>query len=166
MNKKVINVDIPFVQFDGLNRSYVEPYLALFSPHIRTILGVPSLEAERAYIEMHLTLHMSGYTHFYVIMLPHSRNLIGAIEIRDPHAYRGQLYCWISEQYWGSGYFTAAMQLVAHDYFSKTAAPFFNALVACDNKRSYHALKKCGFADSGYQLSDEGNSYELLLRCR
>lgn len=154
------------VRLDGLNWSYVEQYLALFSPRIRMILGVPSLEAERIYIEMHLALHMNGYTHFYVILLPHDRTLIGAIEIRDPHAYRGQLYCWISEQYWGSGYFTAAMHLVAHDYFSKTGALFFNALVAYDNKRSYRALKKCGFVDSGYQVNSGGSNYELILRRR
>jgi RimJ/RimL family protein N-acetyltransferase len=154
------------VQVDGLNRAYIEPYLALFSPHIRTVLGVPSLEAERAYVEMHLALQLSGSTHFYVIMLPDDLTLIGAIEIRDPHAYRGQLYCWISEHYWGTGYFTEAMHMVAQDYFSKTGALFFNALVACDNKRSYRALKKCGFVDSGYQINNGGNNYELILRHR
>ncbi len=158
--------DPEFVQYDGLKQSYIESYLHMFSPQVRTVLGVPSLEAERAYIKTHLALQIEGHTHFYVIILPHNNLLIGAIEIRNADAYRGQLYCWMHEHYWGSGYFMRAMHLVSQDYFSKTSALYFNALVSIDNKRSYHALKKCGFVDSGYQRTQEGNQFELILRRR
>ena len=164
--ERVMIVNTVLVNCDEFNQSYLEPYLDMFSQQVRTILGVPSLEAERVYLETHLALHVSGNTHFYVVTLPHSHILIGAIEIRDPYAYRGQLYCWLHEHYWGSGYFTSAMHLVSQDYFSKTGALFFNALVAIDNKRSYHALKKCGFVDSGYHCDNDGAQLELILRHR
>lgn len=157
--------DSQIVSCDELKAVYIEPYLHMFSPHVRTVLAVPSLEAERTYVQTHLQLHLSGHTHFYVIKNPQTHALIGAIEIRDAYAYRGQLYCWLHEQYWGSGYFTVAMQWVIQDYFKKTGALFFNALVAVENKRSYYALKKCGFIDSGYQAGGGDDQYELLKLC-
>jgi RimJ/RimL family protein N-acetyltransferase len=146
-----------------LQRSDIESYLTMFSESVMTILKVPSLQAERDYLMIHLAQQDLGLTHFYAIRLSQTNLLIGAIEIRDPLAYRGQLYCWMNERYWGSGSFTHAMQLAAADYFSQTTYTYFNAHVERHNKRSYYALKKCGFIDSGYLVMSDGDSYELML---
>jgi RimJ/RimL family protein N-acetyltransferase len=139
-------------------------YLALFSPMVQSALSVSSVAEEREYLIVHLAQQMHGMTFFYGIFLSDTQQLIGAIEIRDKNAYRGQLYCWVHEKYWGTGYFIQAMQRAAADYFGQTNARFFNALVSTSNKRSYKALKKCGFADSGFYSGLDGDSFELVLR--
>lgn len=94
-----------------LQRDDIEAYMKMFSPAVRGALFVSSLQEEREYVIVHLEQQLHGMTHFYGIFLSDRNQLIGAIEIRDANAYRGQLYCWINEQYWGAGYFLEAMRV-------------------------------------------------------
>lgn len=149
-----------------LQASDIQAYLTMFSSTVQNALFVSSLQEERDYLIVHLEQQKHRMTHFYGIFLPSNDQFIGAIEIRDRDAYRGQLYCWIHENYWGTGYFIQAMQNAARDYFLQTGQRYINALVATANKRSYRALKKCGFSDSGFHTGVDGDSYELILRRR
>jgi RimJ/RimL family protein N-acetyltransferase len=140
----------------------VEHYLDMFSPVVREILHVSCVEIERAYLLERL--QQVDAISFYAIISQNKDHLIGAIDIRNPDAYRGQLYCWIHESYWGTGIFHDAMRLATSDYFKRVNARYFNALVDVHNIRSYCALKKFGFADSGYMHGAYGRQYELILR--
>jgi RimJ/RimL family protein N-acetyltransferase len=147
-----------------LRHIYIDDYLEAFSPNVRAQLQLDSLDAERAYLMEQLKQQQEGTTLFYCVFDRTSNQLIGAIELRNRHTSRGQLYCWLHEQFWGSGYFQDAMALASRIYFNKTGNVLLDAHVDSNNKRSYYALKKCGFADSGIINGPRGPQYELILR--
>jgi RimJ/RimL family protein N-acetyltransferase len=147
-----------------LKKEYIDDYIEEFSPQIRSLVHVDSQEAERAYLMAELEKQQQGKTMFYVIFDNETEQLIGAIEIRDPYESRGQLYCWINERYWKTGRFREAITLATKEYFTLTGRFFVNALVDVTNERSYHALKKVGFADVGIMQGPFGKQYELILR--
>lgn len=136
------------------------PYLTLFSSTVQLLLHVVSLEQEYAYL---CDLGEKN-NWFYSIFCNKSKNLIGAIVIREQNKLRGQLYCWINEQYWGRGHCQEALLLLSREYFLKTGNLFFTAHVDIINKRSYYALKKCGFADFGLINGSHGKQYILIMR--
>lgn len=147
-----------------LEEKYFASYVAQFSEVVRRPLHVKSLDAEREYLQGALRRQLSGLTFFYLIIENKSDQVIGAVEIRAPEQFRGQLYTWLNEQYWGSGIFQYALREAASDYFSKTRAHFFDATVDVDNVRSYRALKKASFADLGIQQGAWGKQYVMVLR--
>lgn len=134
---------------DFLQSHYIANYLRNFSAAVQHILNVHSLESEKQYLEHQLWAQEKGYTHFYCLFDRLTEQVMGAIEIRNPIQHPGQLYCWLHENYWSKGLLGEGMVPVAHDYFARSENSFFNAHVHHENKRSYHALKKCGFADEG-----------------
>ncbi len=146
-----------------LASSYVASYLQQFSETVREALRVTSIDAEHEYLQAALEKQAKGETHFYLIVAE-SHQVIGAVEIRKPEQSRGQLYTWLNEDYWGIGLFQEAMRKVAVDYFSKTQERYFDATVEINNRRSYRALKKAGFADLGIQDGAWGKDYALVLR--
>ncbi len=147
-----------------LQEEYIDAYLEKFSQAIRLVLHVRTLDSERTYLHARLAKQQEGKIVFYCIFDAGTDCIIGAIEIRDPQEHRGQLYCWINEKYWGTGRFQEAMKLAAEEYFSCSDGVSFNALVDVTNQRSYHALKKAGFANSGMVDGPRGKQYELVLR--
>ena len=150
------------VTIRSLNESDLDEYERIFTPLVQTALHVSSAESERIYIKERIAHHADGTTFLFGIMLDNA--LIGALEIRDSSTSRGQLYCWLNEQFWGNGHFQKALTLAAACYFQHTNERFITAHVNCDNLRSYRALKKAGFADAGYVMGPHGRQYELLLR--
>lgn len=145
-------------------KEYIDAYLAQFSPLIQSLVHADSPEAERAYLIMELKKQKEGKTILYAIFDNETEEILGALEIRDPYESRGQLYCWINEHYWGTGRFREAMALASHTYFTLTGSRILNAFVDMSNQRSYHALKKVGFADAGIIQGPFGKQYELILR--
>jgi RimJ/RimL family protein N-acetyltransferase len=115
--------------------------------------------------------------------------LIGAIEIRELTESDGQLYSWINENYWGSGAYQEALKLISKKYFEtcnlkntcagsigcdnngnfgsssngNVRCKYYTANVDAENLRSYYALKKFGFIDSGIKNGPYGPQYKLLL---
>lgn len=141
--------------------AYTEQYLSVFSPLVRDILHVTSLESERAYL---IQLMQESSPFFFGVMLEPVHEFIGAIAIRNPQLYAGQLYCWMHEKYWGAGYFQQALADAAAFYFAQTNYDFFTARVDLHNMRSYQALKKCGFIDRALVQGPYGLQFELVRR--
>lgn len=133
----------------------------MFSQVVRAALHVFSVDSEIAYVRS--SLQIVGML-FYGIFC--SGVLVGAIQIRDHQSHASQLYGWLNENYWGCGYYQEALQLVSRYYFETTAYHLLRAHVDVSNKRSYHALKKCGFADCGWYDGPAGKQYVLVLRNR
>jgi RimJ/RimL family protein N-acetyltransferase len=142
--------------------SDLDDYERIFTPLIQEALHVSSAAAERIYIKERIAYHADGTTFLFGVFLDNA--LIGALEIRNASTSRGQLYCWLNESFWGNGYFQKALALAAACYFQHSNERYITAHVNCDNLRSYHALKKAGFADAGYVAGPHGRQYELLLR--
>lgn len=149
------------VTIRSLRDSDLDDYERIFTPLIQEVLHVSSA-AERIYITERIAHHEHVRTFLFGILLDDA--LIGALEIRDASTSRGQLYCWLGEQYWGNGYFQKALSLAASFYFKHTTERYITAHVDCANLRSYRALKKAGFADAGFVAGPHGRQYELLLR--
>ena len=148
---------------DQLKEIYVSAYLDAFVQEVRMPLHVPDLAAEREYLYERLPMVLLQQTFFFVLFNNFNRACIGAVEIRgEEHA--GQLYCWLHPDYWGKSYFQEAIQLAARFYFSVTDALYFTARVDSTNLRSYHALKKNGFADYRMIEGASGKQFELILR--
>ncbi|HZW60867.1 MAG TPA: GNAT family N-acetyltransferase [Candidatus Babeliales bacterium] len=147
-----------------LHRNFFKAYTEQFTPLVRSILHVPSVEHELLYLEQRLHKMQAGKTLFYCVFDSADNHLIGGIEIRDRLEHFGQLYSWLNECYWGNGRYQEALGLAAQSYFSLTQQRYFTAHVDVTNQRSYYALKKCGFAPSGFVNGPYGKQYSLLLR--
>ena len=147
-----------------LQESYIQDYLLAFSPLVRQALHVMSPESERAYLIESIVQMREGKTYFYLIVNQVEQKVIGAIAIRDPQVYPGQLYSWVNEHYWGKGYYQEALKLMTSFYFEQTGAFFISAQVDISNIRSYKALKKAGWADKGISKGPFGMQYDLILR--
>jgi len=147
-----------------LSDKYILDYLSAFSCTVQEMVRVADIGSEYCYLQERLVKQQDKKTVFYCVFDGLDKNCIGAIEIRDGIEHAGQLYCWLNEHYWGTGLFTRAMCLASHSYFVQSGAPFFTAHVDKNNKRSYYALKKCGFADQGIVKGPRGAQYQLVLR--
>ncbi len=147
-----------------LAHHYVDQYLHMFSPHVRHVLHVSSLDDERVYLQQQLLEQKRDNTFFYCVFDKVLTQLVGAIEIRNPAQHLGQLYCWLNEQFWGAGHFSESLALISQAYFSSSKDNLLRAHVDVSNKRSYYALKKCGFADLGIKNGPFGKQYVLILR--
>lgn len=146
-----------------LHSTYFHAYITMFSLSVQRALHVTDVTSELTYLHEQLNKMQRGETFFYCIFDSTSDQLIGAIEIRNNH-YRGQLYSWIHEDFWGNGRFQEALKLVAQVYFQATGLSFFNAHVDIANQRSCKALKKCGAAHAGFCDGPYGKQYEMVIR--
>jgi len=147
-----------------LHKDHFADYVQMFSPTVRHVLHVPGVENELAYLHERLSKVRQGTTLFYCVFDNQGDKLIGAIEIRDQVEHQGQLYCWLNEQFWGNGRYQEALSLAAQTYFDTTQEHFFTARIDVSNQRSYHALRKCGFAQDGLHNGPYGRQYKLILR--
>ena len=145
-----------------LSYEHVFQYLISFTHPVRNILHVPDLEAEYRYLSHRLLLQDKQTIFFYSIFEQRTDILVGAIEIRGTE-FPGQLYTWLHPDYWGRDYFQEALMLLAAYYFGVTHESYFTARVDADNMRSYHALKKVGFADYAIVEGPYAKQYELLF---
>jgi len=147
-----------------LSKIYFSDYVKAFSPKVKELLHVSSGESELEYLQDRLEKQKKGKTFFYLIFENTENKLIGAIEIRDPQETDSQLYSWIHEDYWGTGIYQEALGLVSKEYFDETQEKSYNANVDITNLRSYYALKKQGFIDSGIKKGPFGKQYKLVKR--
>ena len=147
-----------------LEPEYFDEYIKMFSPKVRQTLHVSSINSELEYLHDRLDKIEQGLTFFYCIFVHKTNTLIGAVEIRNELEAAGQLYIWLNEEYWGTGIYQEGVRLCAQEYFKNSSRPFFNAHVDISNKRSYRALKKCGFAELGFYNGPYGKQYDLVLR--
>ncbi len=154
----------PLVTLRLLQESFIKSYLEQFSDEIQKSLLVNSKESEKQYLLECLEKQKDKKTLFYCVFDNNTNQLIGALEIRNPYASRGQLYCWLHQDFWGKGMFAQALMLAADAYFNLTGHVFLNAYVNEHNKQSYNALKKIGFADIGLIKGADDRYYELVLR--
>ena len=127
-----------------LSVEYVQDYLDMFSTTVQKVLGVTSLWNEFEYVHTQIAKQKEGKTFLYGIFESTKNLLIGSIEIRSTE-YRGQLYTWLHEDYWGKGFFQDAFTLVRCDYFKKNKEmKEFTARVDVSNTASLKALLKAG----------------------
>ena len=148
-----------------LQRSFFDAYASMFSPMVQQILHVPDVDQERLYLEERLVKVEEQQTFFYCIFDNERDILIGAIEIRYSAEYRGQLYCWLNEQFWGEGRFNEALALALTAYFALHPHLYFiTAHVDVSNQRSFWALRKCGFAPLGLQQGPHGMQHLMVYR--
>jgi RimJ/RimL family protein N-acetyltransferase len=142
------------------SKKQLTSYFTSFSSTVQLLLHVTTLEQEYAYLG---DIEQEKNDWFYTIFCNHVNELVGAIGIREQNKLRGQLYCWLNEQFWGRGYCQESVFLLAKEYFCNTGNQFFTAHVDTDNKRSYYALKKCGFIDFGIINGSYGKQYILIM---
>ena len=109
-------------------------------------------------------MEKAGTMLFYCIFDNKDNKLIGAIDIREKHHNDvGQFGTWINENYWGGGRFKEATNLIAKVYFATSDDDDIEAHVRIWNKRSYHALKKCGFKDVDF-FYENGEKTRYILK--
>lgn len=143
-----------------LDKSYFQDYSKMFSETVKKFLHVQHDESEIKYLETRL----ENKSFFYCIFLNSENKLVGAIEIRELTESDGQLYSWVNENYWGSGAYQEALNLISRKYFEvNPECKYYTANVDAENLRSYYALKKYGFIDSGIKNGPYGLQYKLLL---
>ena len=148
-----------------LNESCIETYLANLSEKLRTILGISSVEAERTYLEQQLQKVNKGTTFFFCLWEKQTETFVGMIEIRDP-AYRSQCYSWLSEPFWGCGYFQEALQIILSEYCKKHSdQTMITACIDVSNQRSYHAFKKVGFTEVRRTKGPREDQYHMVFLC-
>lgn len=160
-----MNKTMPRATIQRLSTDLIDSYLRAFSPAVMNALGISSHEAERTYLLEQLQQMENGKA--LVLAIMDQNEVIGAILFRDPVTYsrQGQLYCWINERYWSTGLFHSAFRQALEVYKKVPGNRIVTACVDIENIRSYKALKKLGFADSGYSQGARGKQYELILRC-
>lgn len=139
-----------------LTASLIDSYCAMFSPTIAQALHT-DVDAERVYIEQQCK-QRNGL--FYCIVSCAAQTIMGAIAI----GHNGALYSWLNEAYWGQGYYQQALVMLAGIYFAQTESRYFSAYVDVENKRSYYALTKCGFAPYAIRRGPFGKQHHLILR--
>lgn len=181
------------VKLKPLTREYFDEYMSMFSETVKQFLHVQESNSEVKYLETRLEKNSLFYCVFLNEQNKFSQansilaqdrqdragKLIGAIEIRDLTESDGQLYSWINENYWGSGAYQEALALISKKYFeicksepdrfsknSDAKCFYYTANVDVENLRSYFALKKFGFIDSGIKDGPYGKQYKLLLICK
>jgi RimJ/RimL family protein N-acetyltransferase len=103
----------------------------------------------------------------YCIFDAKENKLIGTLEIREKNDKDpGQFGCWLNERYRGGGRIQEAIKLITNIYFRLTDVPLFTAHVRLWNKRSYRALLKAGFTDTGKFYYEDGKPTRYLLEFR
>lgn len=160
MVPKIISGHSIYLYF--LQESLINPYLAMFSTKVQSLLHASCKQSEKQYLTNCLAKINEEKTMFYCIFLKNCQQLIGALEIRDGVEFYGQLYCWLHQDYWGQGYMQQAITLTAISYFIHKKQNYFSAHVDITNKRSYYALKKTGFIDAGFFDGPFGKQYRLF----
>jgi RimJ/RimL family protein N-acetyltransferase len=146
-----------------LHASFIDAYMQAFSPLVQKQLHCTTPLSELSYISSLVSNQL--LPSLFYCMFDSSRDaLIGAIHIRNREQTHNQLYSWMHENYWGSGIFQQALLLCANAYFQSTTQAYFHAHVDVENKRSYHALRKCGFAPIGVLPGPFGKQYDMILR--
>ncbi|MFH1832489.1 MAG: GNAT family N-acetyltransferase [bacterium] len=115
-------------------------------------------------LKAELKKEKTGTVVMYCIFDNKENKLIGFIDIRDPDPNDlGQFGVWVNENYWGSGRMQEATKLISQVYFALKNEDSYIAHVRLWNQRSYHALKKFGFQDTGFFYENGQKTRHVLI---
>ncbi len=153
-----------------LKESYFIDFHNMFSRDVRQNIEFPEyidLDYTIRYLKYEMERDRTGKQLLYCIFDAKENRLIGTLEVRakndkDP----GQFGCWLNERYRGGGRIQEAIQLITNVYFRLTNEPSFTAHVRLWNKRSYRALLRAGFTDTGKFYYEDGKPTRFLLEFR
>ncbi|MCA9770208.1 GNAT family N-acetyltransferase [Candidatus Dependentiae bacterium] len=153
------------VTIASLKERDIATYLEELSDVVRHTLYISSKQTKKECLESSkVDVQENGAICVYAILENKTKKLIGAIEIRPMYQFKGQLYVWLNEQYWGEGYFKEAIDLITQMYFENVLETFCTAHVDVMNVRSYKAFKKAGFADKEIYDGPYGKQYVLVYK--
>lgn len=153
-----------------LKESFFIDYHNMFSRDVRHNIEFPEyidLDYTIRYLKYQMERDKEGKQLMYCIFDAKDNKLIGTIEIREKDAADpGQFGCWLNERYRGGGRIQEAIKLITNVYFRLYPdTPSFSAYVRLWNKRSYRALLKAGFIDTG-KLGSYKNEQVYLMEFR
>lgn len=152
-----------------LKEEYYIDYHNMHSVTVRRAIEYPehtTLDWTIRFLKGEQEKDAAGKVMLYCIFDNKTGKLIGSTEIREKNDKDpGQFSCWINEHYWGGGRTQEAIKLITAAYFKLTHEESFIAHVRTWNIRSYKALKKAGFIDTGFYYEDnEPSRYILEMR--
>jgi RimJ/RimL family protein N-acetyltransferase len=159
-----------------LDSKYFEEYHRMFSKIVRVALGLPetaTLEETKTFLTKKFEDLKNGeksknnnfeYKVFYCIFDNSDKKLIGAIEIRELGNKDGQLGTWLNENYWGSGRYQEALDLILKNYFKFHDFDSLNAYVRVVNIRSLKAHQKYGFEIINELEINGNNCKEIVIK--
>lgn len=142
------------VTLKRLKEEYFIDYHNMFSDTVRKDLEFPesiTLNYTISMLNHDMEKERQGKMISYCIFDNKDNKFIGWTAVRDKNpADPGQFSFWINEKYWGGGRAVEAAKLLAKVYFRMKSENSFTAQARLWNKRSYYALKKAGFKESGF----------------
>ncbi len=145
------------------------PFHDAFSSTVRKDLEFPetiTLDYTIRHLKSEMKKDRERKIFHYCIFDNNDQKLVGGIQIREKNPKDpGQFGCWLNEKYWGGGRIQEAMALISKSYFAQSDADHFTAHVRLWNQRSYRALKKFGFIDTGFYY-ENGEPTRYLLEYR
>ncbi len=158
------------VTLKKLRESYFIDVHNMFSRDVRQNIEFPEyidLDYTIRYFKYQMERDRAGKQLMYCIFDAKENRLIGTLEIREKNDKDpGQFGCWLNERYRGGGRIQEAIKLITNVYFRLTNEQSFTAHVRLWNKRSYRALLKAGFSDTGKFYYEDGKPSRYLLEFR
>jgi RimJ/RimL family protein N-acetyltransferase len=153
-----------------LKESFFIDFHNMFSRDVRQNIEFPEyidLDYTIRFLKYEMERDRTGKQLMYCIFDAKENKLIGTLEIREKNDKDpGQFGCWLNERYRGGGRIQEAIKLITNIYFRLTDVPLFTAHVRLWNKRSYRALLKAGFTDTGKFYYEDGKPTRYLLEFR
>jgi len=150
-----------------ISLDYTQEYFCMLSKTVQNMINVSSpatLENTKKFLQKRYNLYLKNKIIFYFIFDNKNNNLIGKIEIRNNKNKKGHLGSWINENYWGSGRYKEALNLISKLYFFNTKTQFYTAQIHEENLRSLHAHLKYKFKLlKKFTLRDGRRYYNLVF---
>ena len=111
----------------------------------------PSLEAVERFIERTHVNRRLGHSIYFGVVPGGETDIAGLFELRpmQPRFFRLELGYFLHPNWWGTGVFTEAAQLVREFSFGVLGAQRIEARVSVDNPRGNAALRKLGARREG-----------------
>jgi RimJ/RimL family protein N-acetyltransferase len=153
------------VTLKTLHEDHFQSYHDMLSSIIKEAIGIPkeqTFEETERFLKKKLIEIANNTILFYCVFDNKKNELIGAIELREPGFFNGQLGGWINENYWGGGRYQEALDLLIQKYFASTDQHVVNAYIKKRNTRSLNAHEKYGFKIIREFEKDGIGFYELI----
>jgi RimJ/RimL family protein N-acetyltransferase len=148
-----------------LKEDYFIDFHNMWSQDVRHFIEYPefiNLEFTLQYLKKEMEKLAQGQELVYCIFDNKADNLIGALDIREKNDC-GQFGCWLNERFRGGGRIQEAIKLITNIYFRLYNKQSFIAHVRLWNTRSYKALLKAGFTDTGTFYYENGKPTRYIL---
>lgn len=151
-----------------LKEDYFIDFHNMWSQDVRHFIEYPefiNLEFTLQHLKKEMDKIAQGQELMYCIFDNKADKLIGALDIREKNDC-GQFGCWLNERFRGSGRIQEAIKLITNIYFRLHDKQSFIAHVRLWNTRSYKALLKAGFIDTGTFYYENGKPTRYILEFR